>query len=187
VKYINHMTSSHDDEKHQAAMDRAGLEVYGAYWIIAEKIAAQIRPECVSTSLQLSWKSWASKLQVDPRVARRLIRVMGEVKLVILEETDSGALVSIPNLLKYGDEYTKKVLKKSGQYPDKLPTLHRSPAVPAVPEQKDLKPVPVETVDNSRSDGADDGGNGLGAIPPSAPTLLAIPKERKELVRKLNQ
>ena len=137
MKYINHMTSSHDDEKHRAAMDLAGLQAYGAYWIICEKIAAQIRPECVSTSLQLSWKSWASSLQVDPRVARRLVRVIGESRLAIVEETDSGARVNIPNLLKYGDEYTKKVLKKSGQTPDKLPTISGSPAVPALPAVPD--------------------------------------------------
>ena len=131
------MTSSHDDEKHRAAMDLAGLQAYGAYWIICEKIAAQIRPECVSTSLQLSWKSWASSLQVDPRVARRLVRVIGESRLAIVEETDNGARVNIPNLLKYGDEYTKKVLKKSGQTPDKLPTMSGSPAVPALPAVPD--------------------------------------------------
>ena len=139
MKYINHMTSSHDDEKHRAAMDLAGLQAYGAYWIICEKIAAQIRPECVSTSLKLSWKSWASSLQVDPRVARRLVRVLGESRLAIVEETDSGARVNIPNLLKYADEYTKKVLKKSGQTPDKLPTMSGLPALPALPDKQNLK------------------------------------------------
>lgn len=146
------MTSSHDDEKHRAAMDRAGLEVYGAYWIICEKIAGQIRPECVSTSLQLSWKSWASSLQVDPRVARRLVRVMGESKLAVVQETDIGAKVDIPNLLKYGDEYSKRVLKRSGQTPDKLPTMSGTPALPAVPalpEEQDLKPfAPTPEKDN---------------------------------------
>ena len=169
MKYINHMTSSHDDEKHRAAMDVAGLEVYGAYWIVCEKIAAQIRPECVSTSLQLSWKSWASSLQVDPRVARRLVRVMGESKLCIVQETDSGARVDIPNLLKYGDEYTKKVLKRSGHCPDKVPTLSGTPAVPAlpaVPDKQDLKPI------------APTPGNGSGSKPKAWATLISWDKEK---------
>jgi hypothetical protein len=127
MKYITHMTSASDDEKHQAAMDRSGLEIYGAYWIIVEKIAAQIRPECVSTSLQLSWRSWASKLQVDPRVARRLVIVIGEVGLAIVKETGSGARVDIPNLLKYGDEYTKRLGISSRQTPDKLPIVSGLP------------------------------------------------------------
>jgi hypothetical protein len=178
MKYINHMTSSHDDEKHQAAMDRAGLEVYGAYWIICEKIAAQIRPECVATSLQFSWKSWGSKLQVDPRVARRLIRVMGEVKLAIVKETDSGARVDIPNLLKYGDEYTKKVLRKSGQAPDNVPTNNGSPAVPAVPDKQDLKPGPVEIVDNSAKDTGADARGGLLEAPPRAAPVKGTRRAR---------
>jgi hypothetical protein len=54
-------------------------------------------------------------------------------------------------------------------------------------EEKSKRRVgPVETVDNSRSDGADDGGNGLGAIPPPAPTLSVDPEVVKlgEAIRK---
>jgi hypothetical protein len=46
--------------------------------------------------------------------------------------------VGIPNLPKYADEYTKKVGIKSRQTRDKVPSESGSPALPALPDIKDL-------------------------------------------------
>lgn len=153
MKYINHMTASGDDEKHQALMARVGLRGYGAYWIIAEKIGAQIRPESCDTSMGLTWQRWGNHLGVEGDSARRLIRSMAEVGLIELEEVGKIASVNMPNILKYADEYTKRVGIKSGQTPDttreKLRKLSGTPALPALPEQKkDLKDL-RQPVDNS--------------------------------------
>jgi hypothetical protein len=164
------MTTSSDDEKHEALIEKCGMAGYGAYWVVVEKIAAQIRPECVSTSLTLSWRNWARHLRVDDvRTAKYLIKNIAEVGLILLEIREisptstlpggqSGArhrsishrseselaTIGVPNILKYGDEYTKRVGIKSRQTPDKLPTVSGSPALPAlpaVPEEQDLKPI----------------------------------------------
>ncbi len=174
MKYINHMTASGDDEKHQALMARVGLRGYGAYWIIAEKIGAQIRPESCDTSMGLTWQRWGNHLGVEGDSARRLIRSMAEVGLIELEEAGKIACVNMPNILKYADEYTKRVGIKSGHSPDttrdKLRKLSGTPALPAVPEEQDLKNRPCGIVDNSASgDGADGGVALLGAAPPPAP------------------
>jgi hypothetical protein len=132
MKYINHMTTSGDDEKHMALMEKAGLEGYAAYWLVAERIAAQIRPECVSTSMSLSWRSWGLLLRVDPRKARRLIGSIGEAKLCRLEVAGDVATVDMPNLLKYADDYMKRMLRNSGATPNKLRSLSVLQALPAV-------------------------------------------------------
>jgi hypothetical protein len=146
------MSSSVEDEKHEALIEKCGMEGYGAYWVVAEKIAAQIRPECVSTSLTLSWRNWARHLRTSTQKTQFLLRSMDEARLVLLTEINGSVKVDMPNILKYADEYTRKLLTKSRQTPDKLPTNTGSPAVPAlpaVPEEQDLKPIaPTPEKDN---------------------------------------
>jgi len=164
MKYINHMTSSSDDEKHEALIEKCGMAGYGAYWVVAEKIAAQIRPECVSTSLTLSWRNWSRHLRVDDvRTTKYLINAIADAGLILLKIAQisptsalpggrSGArhrsishrseteivTIDMPNILKYGDEYTKRVGIKSRQTPDKLPTISGSPALPALLKDQSL-------------------------------------------------
>lgn len=195
MKYINHMTCAHDDEKMQKLIDLHGMAGYGAYWLIAEVIASQIRKESMSTSLRLSYRSWGHRLHVDPRTASKWVRSLGEVGLATIDHDANGASVDIPNLLKYGDEYIKRIGSKSRQNPDKRGSLSHQQAVPAVPEEKkDLKDL-RQPVDNSVAppitDGANDGGDGLGATPPSAPrpTVPADPdpqilKAQEDLIRR---
>jgi Domain of unknown function (DUF4373) len=164
MKYVNHMSSSVEDEKHEALIEKCGMEGYGAYWVVAEKIAAQIRPECVSTSLTLSWRNWARHLRgMDVRSVKHIVRTMADVGLILLKIKEIGCTsaskndrsttdrkpiagrsenelvtVDMPNILKYADEYTRKLLTKSRQTPDKLRSDTGFPAVPALPEQQDL-------------------------------------------------
>jgi hypothetical protein len=138
MKYFNHMTSSVEDQKHEELIERTGLAGYGAYWIVLEKIASQIRPECVSTSLKLSWRNWARHLRTSTQKAQVLLRSMNDARLVRITEIDGLIEVDVPNILKYGDEYTKRLGIKPRQTPDKLPRISGTPAVPAVPEEKDL-------------------------------------------------
>ena len=130
MKYINHMTSSCDDEKHSMAIHRAGLAVYGAYWIIVEKIASQIRPESISTTIRVPNELWSSWLRVRSDHAMRLLRTLHDEKLIVCEFINGATSVSVPNILKYGDEYTKRLLPKRIKTPDTLPTLSGFPAVP---------------------------------------------------------
>ena len=124
------MTSSSDDEKHSMAIHKMGIAAYGAYWIIVEKIAAQIRPESVSTTIRVHNELWASWLRTRSDHAMRLLRTLHCSNLIICEFTDGITSVSVPNILKYGDEYTKRLLPKRIKTPDALPILSGFPAVP---------------------------------------------------------
>jgi hypothetical protein len=172
------MSSSVEDEKHEALIEKCGMEGYGAYWVVAEKIAAQIRPECVSTSLTLSWRNWARHFRgTDIRSVKFILRTMADVGLIFLKIEEIGCTsasknnrstpdlqpirsrseyelvtVDMPNILKYADEYTRKLLTKSRQTTDKLRSdtgFPAVPALPAVPEEQDLKPIaPTPEKDN---------------------------------------
>jgi len=194
MKYVAHMTCAFQDEKIQAAVAEGGIKVYAAYWIIIEAIAAQIRPESISVELTLTWQQWGARLGVDPRNCRKLTTILQKVSVILLQDHGKSATIKIPNILKYADEYTKKVCKKSGQTPDtsrdKVGAMSGSPALPdLLKEKKDLKDL-RQPVDNSVVlpviGGADNGGNAEGH-PPVAPTLEVAIKERAEAVRRLNR
>ena len=176
MKYINHMTTSSEDDRHAEVMERAGgnekgLAAYGLYWIIAERIAAQIRPEQITTWMTRSWKKWGEMCGIRPTLFQKRVKSMAEVGLIFLYCDEKSACIHLPNLLKYADEYIKRILKNSGHTPESIGSLSALPALPAYPEKKDLKILSSPPVDNYRpGDGANGGGDGSGATPPPAPT-----------------
>lgn len=142
MKYVNHMSSSVTDEKHEALIEKCGLAGYGAYWIIAETIAAQIRPESRATNLALTWRNWARHLRVNTKSTMFLVRSMSLVGLIFVHEGDEKITIDMPNLLKYADQYTRKVLTRSRHSPDNVRSDNELPALPALPDIKDLMATP---------------------------------------------
>jgi hypothetical protein len=119
------------------AIHKMGLAAYGAYWIIVEKIAAQIRPESISTTIRVPNELWSSWLRTRIDHAMRLLRTLHDERLIICEFADKATSVSVPNILKYGDEYTKRLMPKRIKTPDTLPLQS---GLPAVPEQQTYTP-----------------------------------------------
>lgn len=183
MKYINHMTRSAEDDKHDALRERHGLAGYGAYWLIAEKIGNQISPEQINVWMVRSWKKWAQILSISVKKSQNIIKTMNDLGLIRLHSDDVYAAIGMPNLLKYADEYIKKVLRDSGQTPESLGSLSSPPALPAFRKKKDLKPEPVDNVDNSpQSDGATPASGGVLEAPPAAapPLLAGKPKGKNQ-------
>jgi hypothetical protein len=160
------MTIAGEDEKTQSLRARHGLAGYGAYWLILEKIAVQIRPESISTSLTLSVRKWAQHVDMKPSWIRKVLSTGNELGLMRVTTQGELVTVDVPNILKYCDEYTRKVRRVSGQTPDKLRSKPGSPTLPTYLNQ-DLKPGPVDNSDNSQ-----------GAPPAGVPE--APPSERQK-------
>lgn len=177
MKYLTHMTTSHEDDKHELAMSLSGggtrgLITYGLYWIIAEKIAGQIRPEQIVTWMTKTWAKWGDSCGIRPTYFRKHVENLTKAGLISLYCDDKVACVNMPNLLKYGDEYIKHILRKSGETPESIATKFRPPSFLLSVDTKSLKTGPVEIVDNSpTSDGATSPGGVLTAPPDDAPTL----------------
>lgn len=185
MKYINHMTTSSEDDKHAEVMEQAGgnekgLAAYGLYWVIAEKIAAQIRPEQITTWMTRSWKKWGEMCGIRPTLFQKRVKSMAKVGLIFLYCDEKSACIHLPNLLKYADEYIKRILKNSGQTPENVGRMSSPPALPAFPDKKDLKilhPKPVDKLDPPATDRAVAPGGVLEAPPGAALDGIFKPKD----------
>jgi hypothetical protein len=193
MKYFNHLSCAGDDSKVQALREEFGLEGYAAYFLILEKIASQIRRESGSPSLSLSLRKWADHLDRDPRWVRRVLQSSHEVGLFIVEiapsvrrstsgdtrsshhsreSTQSRATevitITAPNLLKYADEYSKKIGIKSRHSPD------TSPDTVGIPVSKEVRKDKRSTAARSRADGA---------TAPESTSEIEDPKARAEAMK----
>jgi hypothetical protein len=133
MRWFKHLTIANRDESLCQIIDEFGLEGYGAYWFILERIAEKITPEMTEANqifLQLSEKNWRKFLGFSPKKFRKFLSFSEKCSL-FFSKTDKKKpeLITIycPKLLKYRDEYTRKSRKtpdkhrtKSGVTPDKV-------------------------------------------------------------------
>lgn len=117
MKWFKHMTCSGTDEKLAIIIDELGLEGYGFYWrlleIVAEKLDAKGEPNCC-----YSIKRWSKIFGLYPKKFLKILERFEKLSLIFCKtfekhsekfsETSEKILeISIPNLLKYRDNYTK--------------------------------------------------------------------------------
>jgi hypothetical protein len=143
MKYVTHLTVASEDDKFEDLRERMGRGIhgqaaYGIYWVVAEKIGAQIRPESVSTFLTKTERKWCEMLNVRANYFRKWVVAMNLVGLAKIVTDGKLIKIDMPNILKYCDEYSRKVGIKSGHAPDKLRRDSGTPALPALPEVQDL-------------------------------------------------
>lgn len=120
MRWVKHMTASHTDEKLCAVLDELGLEGYGFWWMLVEIVAGQINPKESKCSVTYSLPQWSRYLYCHHnKVSKYLGNLQGN-GLVTVETIEGRVRVTIPNLLKYRDEYTRK----SGQSPDNGLTIN---------------------------------------------------------------
>lgn len=112
MKWFKHMTDSQDDEKLSDLIAEGGLEAYGFWWRLLEIVASQMGKDGEKCSATYSMARWSQLLYchhhtVGKYIGKLQVRgmVRGEVEL---GKGYSKLTVTIPNLLKYRDEYSKK-------------------------------------------------------------------------------
>lgn len=116
MKWFKHMSASADDEKISKLEDKAGLEGYGFYWRMLEIIARDMdgTSRCHVT---YSATKWGRQANISTKKFLMLLRCCSDVGLMSFCRSGDEYMIKIPNLLKYKDEYTKKVRTNSGQAP----------------------------------------------------------------------
>ncbi len=119
MRWLKHMTSTWDDEKIAAVVDELGLEGYGFWWRILEIIATQLDENSI-TSCEYSSKKWGSFFNFSAKKFEKFVKVFQNSGILQAEFFKNSIRISMPNLLKYRDEWTKKKAKNSGETPDKL-------------------------------------------------------------------
>jgi hypothetical protein len=122
MRWFKHLTCSHDDEKLCLLADRLGMKGYGSWWILLERIAQQVT-EDKEPKLRISLRSCADVLRMYVSCCRDVLSVLNELNLIHCEYIDDKTVqLSVPNLIKYRDEYTDKKMRRKAKSPDTVGT-----------------------------------------------------------------
>lgn len=116
MKWFKHDTDGYRSESMALILAEYGLEGYGRWMFILEMVAEKM-DETGRCSLTLPVSEWTRRLRTRPEVLQKFLRSCSEVlqKSDFSATTADGSLtITIPNLLKKRDEYSRK----SGQTPD---------------------------------------------------------------------
>jgi hypothetical protein len=111
MKWFKHMTATWDDEKIARLVQAGGyrgLALYGVWWRVLEIVASQMDPAGQQACVTYSVTKWSGLLSLRGSHVFSTLSTLGANRLVTVERVDSDIRVTIPNLLKYRDEYSRK-------------------------------------------------------------------------------
>ena len=162
MRWLKHMTSTRQDEKIARLISKHGMAAYGLYWSVIEIVASALdsktHPE---PSISYPISRWAALLQVHPPNVRRQLAALGAEGLLELTCTATEIKLTIPNLLKYRDEYSQR----SGHTPGSVPSKNQI--------QNQIQKAEVEQIDSDDSSASNKNRskapefvNGLSSLPP---------------------
>lgn len=123
MKWFKHYANAADDEKIAALEERAGLEGYGFYFRLLEKICKQVDEKNIS-ELCYSSSRWARELNITTKKFLFLSQCCADVGLITIGRCDDvdattprrapdDYLIAAPNLLKYRDNHSKNLQAKN--------------------------------------------------------------------------
>jgi hypothetical protein len=150
LKWFKHESGASLDAKLQEVLLDYGLEGYGLYWYCLELIAGNVTPDNLTFELEHDARIIARNTSSTTQRVQEIMKRFVELGLF---ESYEG-IVKCLKLAKKTDEYTAKLLSKSRQTPDKLPTVSgQNPEKSALLEEKRIdkkkKTTPKPTLDFS--------------------------------------
>jgi hypothetical protein len=107
VKWFKHFSASYDDEKLSKMTDLLGMEGYGFWWRTLEVVAEKM-DETDNCSCAFSAKKWGHYFGFSAKKFEKFARIFEEIGLLSVEISENFIKISIPNLLKYKDNWTLK-------------------------------------------------------------------------------
>ncbi len=119
MRWFKHMTLSFNDEKLSAVVDELGMEGYGFWWRILEVVAEKM-DENGEYSVSFSPKKWGNFFGFSAKEFENFARIFQKNRIFDVEFSENQVMVSIPNLLKYRDEWSRKKARNSGVAPEEL-------------------------------------------------------------------
>jgi len=120
MRWIKHMTMSHLDEKLSILIEEMGMHGYGAWWIILERIAMQVTEDSEPT-VRLSLRVCSQLLKTHLPLTKKTLNTLHEIGLVIVNYVDDKYVeLSVPNIIKYRDEWTRKKSNAKTKTPELL-------------------------------------------------------------------
>lgn len=128
MRWFKHISNSHNDEILSELMDEFGAEGYGVWWLILEKIAL-LMDESDRTSARFSVKLWASFAKVSAKKLQSIVTFLEKKQRFTVKLDGNYLTIDCPKLLKYRDEWTERLSKKSKKTPEQLPSVSRDSPV----------------------------------------------------------
>lgn len=119
MKWFKHDATAHIDSKLKRVRAKYGMEGYGLYWYCLELIAKNVETHNLSFILEEDSELISLETGIHHERVEEMMRYM--VDLQLFEQ--SGGFISCLKMATRTDEYTAKLLKKTGSTPDKLPTI----------------------------------------------------------------
>jgi hypothetical protein len=123
MRWLKHLTAAHRDERLAAFLDEYGLEGYGFWWLLLEVVGHAVKGDQCEVTYSLP--QWSRLLYSHHHRVSKYMGSLHRSGLVIAENVDGKWRVSVPNLLKYRDEYARKSGQASGSTPDTPPDIVR--------------------------------------------------------------
>jgi hypothetical protein len=111
MKWVKHMTASWDDEGLSRLVGKGGLQglaKYGLWWRVVEIVAAQVGPKESNTTVRYSITKWSLLLSLRGSLVFSALSTLTLTGGVTVERDGNEITVTIPNILKYRDEYSRK-------------------------------------------------------------------------------
>jgi hypothetical protein len=119
MRWLKHMSRTRKDEKIARLIGEHGHRMYGIYWSVVEVVAETLDPKThPHPSVTYPISEWSHLLSLRGSLVMSSLSTLAVTRLVTVERSGSDVTVTIPNLLKYRDEYSQR----SGQAPDTLPS-----------------------------------------------------------------
>jgi hypothetical protein len=137
VKWRKQMTAMWDDEKVSRLVSGGGIDglaAFGMYCRVLDIVAAQMDSGSSQCAVTYSVSRWSLLLSLRGSHVRHWFEKLALTHLVTAEWTGSEIRVTIPKLLKYRDEYSKK----SGHFPENVPPRTEQKENRTEGEQKDV-------------------------------------------------
>jgi hypothetical protein len=106
LRWIKHLTATRRDEKVAQLISQFGYRPYGVWWAILETVAENFDGK--NPSLQYPLNTWANLLSIRGSLLLSVVFQIEVTGLLRATRTGNDLTLTIPNLLKYRDEYSRK-------------------------------------------------------------------------------
>lgn len=131
MRWTKHLSMAHADKAMALILEEFGAEGYGVYWLMIEDIAAPMEKEKIDPSATHSWVKWSQICHCSVRHFRSIVCRMEEKSLISIQTVDDRIQITISNILKYKDEYSKKSGHTPEQEQKRTDTYTDTPKAPA--------------------------------------------------------
>ncbi|HEV2418660.1 MAG TPA: hypothetical protein VGX94_12715 [Terriglobia bacterium] len=146
MRWLKHMVATRRDERITRLIAQYGYESYGHYWAVTETVA-ELMDGTERCSVRYPVTSWSHLLSVRGSHVRSTLAKLEVTGLVTVEWNGSDVTVTIPNLLKYRDEYSRK----SGPSPDTVGSKKQKQKQNPEPELRSVPPQAAELAGRLRA------------------------------------